>query len=541
MFINELISNHCLICHSKKVYYSFSINQYRVEECSNCGLMRLNPQPSDGELAKIYSTDYFLMQENSHSISHVSALKSNTADRYLDLLEAYVRAPLQGSLLEIGYGNGDFLVRAAARGLAVTGIEQSPHAMKTTIDKLGSQGRVICGEMTQLLESEERFDYIVLSDVLEHVRNPREFLRIVRLLLRENGIVMIAVPSLDSFSVRLMKDKWIEFKPEHLWYFSRITLRQLLYSEDFKAVKVGPAKKTLSLEYIIEHFKRYPVKFFSNILILLEQWLPHSLRTYSFPIVASGILVFAGRAEDRPVKKLSVVMAAYNEEKTIRFVLERILAKKINNLEIEIIIVESKSTDKTGDIVREYEGRDRVKIIWQDQPRGKGNAIRAGLEHISGDFVLIQDADDEYDIEDYDVLVEPLIAGEAAFVLGARHGGRTFKMRRFSGQPVVGHLLNLGHWFFTLLVNVFFGLKLKDPFTMYKVFRADCLRHLKFECDHFDFDYELLLKLVRSGYRPIEIPINYRSRSFKEGKKIRVIRDPLNWLQAIIRLRLQKI
>jgi len=90
-------------------------------------------------------------------------------------------------------------------------------------------------------------------------------------------------------------------------------------------------------------------------------------------------------------------------------------------------------------------------------------------------------------------------------------------------------------------VNVVYGLRLKDPFTMYKVFRFDCLRGLKFECNRFDFDYELLIKLVRRGYRPVEIPVNYRSRSFKEGKKVDALRDPITWLRAIVKFRFQKL
>ncbi|HSW71121.1 MAG TPA: glycosyltransferase family 2 protein, partial [Gammaproteobacteria bacterium] len=104
---------------------------------------------------------------------------------------------------------------------------------------------------------------------------------------------------------------------------------------------------------------------------------------------------------------------------------------------------------------------------------------------------------------------------------------------------LTGHFLNFGHWCFTALINILYGLRLKDPFTMYKVFRADCLHGLKFKCNRFDFDCELLIKLVKNGYRPIEIPVNYRSRSFKEGKKVRVFRDPLTWLKTIIMNRFQ--
>jgi hypothetical protein len=98
-------------------------------------------------------------------------------------------------------------------------------------------------------------------------------------------------------------------------------------------------------------------------------------------------------------------------------------------------------------------------------------------------------------------------------------------------------LLNCGHRFFKALVNTALGLELDDPFTMYKLFRRDCIAGVTFEANRFDFDYELLIKIVRKGYRPIEIPVNYRSRTFKEGKKVSVTRDPWTWLRAIFRFR----
>ena len=101
--------------------------------------------------------------------------------------------------------------------------------------------------------------------------------------------------------------------------------------------------------------------------------------------------------------------------------------------------------------------------------------------------------------------------------------------------------MNLGHWLFATLLNLLYQQRLKDPFTMYKVFRADGLHNLNFECDRFDFDFELVIKLVRKGYVPFEIPVNYRLRSFDEGKKVNICRDPLTWLRAIVKFRFQQI
>jgi len=247
------------------------------------------------------------------------------------------------------------------------------------------------------------------------------------------------------------------------------------------------------------------------------------------------------RVENHDPKKLSVIMPAYNEARTIAAGIDRVLGKIIPGVFIELVVVESNSTDGTREIVQSYADHERVKIIFQNEAQGKGNAVRAGLAGVTTDYVLIQDADDEYDIEDYDALIEPLTSGEAAFVLGARHGGGSWKMRQFADQPILSHFLNFGHWFFATLINLTYGLHLKDPFTMYKVFRADCLHNLPLECDRFDFDHELVIKFARRGFIPLEIPVNYRSRTFAAGKKVKIFRDPVTWLWAILKFRFQKI
>jgi glycosyltransferase involved in cell wall biosynthesis len=212
------------------------------------------------------------------------------------------------------------------------------------------------------------------------------------------------------------------------------------------------------------------------------------------------------------------------------------------DLQTEIVIVESNSTDGTRELVQQFKNHPRVKLILQESARGKGYAVRAGLKAATGDYILIQDADLEYDLEDYDALLEPLVAGRCAFVLGSRHGGRNvWKMRQFTGQRALSLFVNFGHRLFATLINVLFLSRLRDPFTMFKVFRRDCLYGLDFQCDRFDFDFELLIKLMRKGYRPVELPVNYRSRSFSEGKKVRMFRDPVTWLKALAWLRFVRI
>ncbi len=238
---------------------------------------------------------------------------------------------------------------------------------------------------------------------------------------------------------------------------------------------------------------------------------------------------------------LSVVVPIYNEAATVRTALDAILAKAVPGWRLEIILVESNSTDGTRAIVQTYASHPRVKLILEDRARGKGHAVRAGFKAATGDVILIQDADLEYDLNDYDILLAPLAAGRQSFVLGSRHGQGGWAIRQFSDQPFQALILNGAHWGFTFLINATLGVWLRDPFTMYKVFRRECLDGLTFECNRFDFDWELLIKLIRKGHEPIEIPISYKSRSFKEGKKISMFRDPVTWLWALAKFRFQRI
>lgn len=242
-----------------------------------------------------------------------------------------------------------------------------------------------------------------------------------------------------------------------------------------------------------------------------------------------------------PDVTVSVVIPVYNEISTVRAALDALVAKRIPGFELQLIIVESNSTDGSREVVLAYQETPRVTLILEEAPRGKGHAVRAGLAAASGDIVMIQDADLEYDLADYEKLLAPIALGEHAFVLGSRHTKGAWAIRKFTDQKLHALVLNVAHWSFTFLINASLGVWLNDPFTMYKVFRRDCITGLKFECNRFDFDWELLIKLVRKGYRPVEIPVSYRSRSFNEGKKVSMFRDPLTWMRALVKYRFQRL
>ena len=538
--LSPRVLTRCPVCAGTRLHYLFSVGGYRIVRCDDCTLMMSNPQPPDSDLARIYGEDYFLVEGNEAGRRHVDELKQATAESYLDLLEKY-RGSSGGKLIEIGCGQGDFLLRAQRRGMEVTGVEYSEHACGAARSKLGGAGRVVRGEISDVKGEAGVYDVCALSDVIEHVRDPVLFLKRAYDLLKPSGVLFIATPTLDSWTARLLKGKWMEFKLEHLWYFRSATLQTLLIRSNFADIIHQPCLKTLSFDYVAGHFERYPVPGITPLTNLARRVLPFALRRRPVKIVASGMVLMSRKQPLKERQKLSLIIPVYNEAATFETAFSRLLAKQAPNLDIELIVVESCSTDGTRELVRKYEGYPRVKIIWEDKPRGKGHAVRAGLKAISGDYVMIQDADLEYDVEDYEALLEPLVFGRAAFVLGARHGGNTWKMRQFNDQPAAAAVLNLAHWFFTALINIFFHARLKDPFTMYKVFRRDCLYGLRFECNRFDFDWELVIKMLRKGYQPLEIPVNYRSRSFKEGKKVRLFLDPLTWLKTLAVCRMQRL
>jgi glycosyltransferase involved in cell wall biosynthesis len=237
---------------------------------------------------------------------------------------------------------------------------------------------------------------------------------------------------------------------------------------------------------------------------------------------------------------LSVIMPVYNEASTIATVLDNVLGLQLTDVDLQVVIVESNSTDGTREIVNRYSDHPRVLLVHQERGRGKGYAVREGLQNARGDIILIQDGDLEYSVNDYPALLQPILDQQTDFVLGCRHiPGRP--MRDFADAKMSSRLLNGAHWGFTWLFNITYGTRLRDPFTMYKVFRRRCIEGLDFVSDRFDFDWELMAKLVRRGYRPLEVTVSYHSRGFEAGKKVTMFRDPLTWLVACARFRITRL
>jgi len=209
--------------------------------------------------------------------------------------------------------------------------------------------------------------------------------------------------------------------------------------------------------------------------------------------------------------KLSVVIPCYNESATIRTIVERVRNAPVK--EIEIIIVDDASTDGTRDILRSEIEEKIDKVIYHKVNMGKGATLRKGISEASGDIVIIQDADLEYDPNEYPILMEPIISGEADVVYGSRFTG--------SGPHRVLYFWHMvGNRFLTLLSNMFTNLNLTDIETCYKMFRREVIQSIEIKENRFGFEPEITAKIARKGCRIYEVGISYAGRTYAEGKKI---------------------
>lgn len=210
------------------------------------------------------------------------------------------------------------------------------------------------------------------------------------------------------------------------------------------------------------------------------------------------------------MKKLSIIIPAYNEEKTILEVISKVKKVKLKNIAKEIIVIDDFSADNTRKILSKLKNSS-IKIFFHQTNMGKGATIRTGLKHTTGDIILIQDADLEYNPEEYPKLLEPLISNKAKVVYGMRftkHHKARYKM------------YYLGNILLTFITNLLYNSKINDMETCYKVFKKEVIKNMKLRAKRFDFEPEITSKILKKGYKIYEVPISYKSRSVKEGKKI---------------------
>ncbi len=226
--------------------------------------------------------------------------------------------------------------------------------------------------------------------------------------------------------------------------------------------------------------------------------------------------------------KLSIVIPCYNEKNTIQDIVNAVKAAPVTDK--EIVIVDDYSTDGTRDVLREQIAPQVDRIIYHEVNQGKGAALRTGFRHVTGDVVVVQDADMEYDPQEYSLLMDPIEKGRADVVFGSRFMG---------GAPhrVVYFWHMMGNRFLTLLSNMFTNVNLTDMETCYKMFRREVIQSIVIEEDRFGFEPEITAKVAARGCRIYEVGISYYGRTYAEGKKIGW-RDGFRAIYAILKYNL---
>ncbi len=227
------------------------------------------------------------------------------------------------------------------------------------------------------------------------------------------------------------------------------------------------------------------------------------------------------------LRKLSIVVPVFNERNTLVEILRRMRGVELpDNVEREIIVVDDGSDDGTRDVLRQL-GDSTVRIVLHERNQGKGAAVRTGFAHATGDYVLIQDADLEYDPEDWPKLLAPVLRGKARVVYGSRFTGERRNML---------FLHWLGNRFLSLITNILYNTTLSDMETCYKLIDRGLVEQLHLRSDQFDIEPEITAKLLKRKVRIYEVPISYAGREFDEGKKI-TWRDGFAALWTLVKYR----
>jgi hypothetical protein len=512
----------CFVCQADHSQYLFHRTGVRFVRCRTCGAVYVNP-------INEAPVNYFDVAETGAlPTRRERALVAEGFGRFLDRIANEFGAS-EGRSLASTLLLGKFLpefatLDAAGRtGLTVAEIEKDEFVRLAMHDDLSWA--------TALLV--RRPDVVILHEVLEACSNPASVVRKLVENLPPTTWFVVTYTNVASFPARLMRRYWPYFFSVKTTFYNTGHLTALFGRLGYEL--------TAQFPFPVAHTAGYLAERLSPSTPLTKILRRSPLAQLTVPVRAGNRTAIFKKQTDEEAKKekVSIVMPVFNEALYCEKVIETVLSKQLS-VDREVIIVESNSTDGTRDIVEQFEGRPGVRVIFEERPRGKGHAVRTGLEAITGTIVIIQDADFEYDIDDYDALLEPILQNRTSFVLGSRTLGLDdWKVRRFGDDKVKGLLMNAAQLVFARTYNLLYQQKVTDVNTMFKVFRANCLNDFRLESDGFELDIELACKLAKTGNSPMEVPVNYVSRSFAEGKKISFFGDFFRSYSSFFKYRLR--
>jgi hypothetical protein len=513
---------NCAVCQTDNSSYLFHKAGVRFVRCRTCGMVYVNPVGSD-------RTNYFeIGRSGQYPIEQDRQLCLKTFEEFLVRLETTFAAarnePLCRTVL-LGRYYDDFADSDVAKrvGLRIATVDDDGFGRLALESDIGWAKR----------ELDLEPQIIILHEFLEACSDPAAVVERLSAAAPPNAWFVVTFSNVRSLPAQLMRRYWPQFFNVKTTFFDMANLAALMARFHLGLRTQFPFLARHTLSYVL---RRVAPESTATKLVAMTpaDKLDFHLRT------GHHVAVFQRqRMPTTGEEKLSIVFPVYNEAKYVAQVIETILQKQLK-IDKELIIVESNSKDGTREIVQGFEGRPGVRVILEDRPEGKGHAVRTGLHAVTGTIVLIQDADFEYDIDDYDALLEPILQRRTSFVLGSRSLGLgDWKVRKFARGAGKAALLNLGQLVFAHTFNVLYQKNITDVNTMFKVFRAECLDGLDLESNGFELDIELACKLVRNGYAPIEVPVNYVARGFDEGKKISFSRDAITSYAAFFRYRFE--
>jgi Glycosyl transferase family 2 len=508
----------CPVCQADHSEYLFYRTGVRFVRCTNCGMVYVTPASDAGpnwlDIDRV--GQYARKDDRALCTADFDALVQRFASEY----ERVEGRPLKKAVL-LGRFLPEFATTETARrvGLDVILVDDASFRALSVEARLDwAKSRL--GADVQL---------VILHETLEACLDAAALLRELLATLAPTAWLAVTYSNGQSFPAMLLRRYWPNFFDFKTAFFNTSNLAALMARFGYALTSQGPVVEHHTVDYVLGRLVKEAAK--TKVLgAFAHSGAVVPVRT------GSHAATFRRRAKTTE-EKLSIIFPCFNEEAYVGDVLEALLAKKLA-IAKEVIIVESNSTDKTREIVQRFASHPDVKIILEEKPRGKGHAVRTGLAAATGSIILIQDADFEYDLEDYDALLDPILQRKTSFVLGSRSLGLDdWKVRRFAESHVKEAMLNFAQLVFAQTFNALYQKRTTDINTMFKVFRAECLEGLNLEGDRFELDIELVCKLVRNGNSPFEVPVNYVARGFEEGKKISFVKDALPSYWAIFKYR----
>jgi 2-polyprenyl-3-methyl-5-hydroxy-6-metoxy-1,4-benzoquinol methylase len=540
MMIKEFFK--CSNCGANrgKVKYQFAEAGRSIVRCDSCGVMVIEPFPIEEDLKQVYCDEYFqnkdLLKNNVEGIyGYVDYIydrinRQREHRKICRKIDTYL-IPLNSckpSLLDYGCGLGFFMDTAYDFNLSVSGVEFNEYA----INYIRQRYTYKITTNKEFIKSSDTYDVITLFDVIEHLMDPFDFLSNIGRILNENGLLVMSTMDSNSVVSRLIGGKLEDFRrvKEHLYFFSRDNMASIMAKNGFEVLEVSSIGHSFELNQLCARIKTiFPVV--GSIVSFFINFFPFVGRMSIYVNPFTKFIMYARKLNNTESlkitseKKISIIIPVYNEELFVEKVINKVLSVNVG-MQKEIIIVNDGSTDQTLEIVKKTCSTYNDIIIIDKIHMGKGAAVAEGIKASSGDYVIIQDGDLEYNPEDIPLLLSAMFKTGANVVYGTRFHG---SYRR------TGYLLTtIGNRMLTIATNIINNINLSDMGTGYKLFNGNVIRKIKITSKGFDFEPEVTCKICRMKIAIYEVPISFKARSYYEGKKIK-IKDSFWALKALVK------